>query len=236
MCPKGEPWDFEPQDQWDSSWKSTVKVAADVDNGMSLGLAWVPYILIAAVLVITRLGSSKFATYCNWLKGAAFTINIKNILGVEGANWSWQWGWCPGIIPFILVCLITFGLHKMPGEKIKASFTDTCKQIVGAFVAIIFGCALTEIYRYTGGADAAIDTSMLLSIAYALANLFQGAYIIIAPLIGVLGAYMSGPIKYSIFRRFQFLYRKDLIILINNSLNTTNNFSCEHKFLCLLFF
>ena len=192
LCPKGEAWDFEPKDAWDSTWKSTVAVAEDVDNGMSLALAWTPYILIAAILVITRIGSSKFATYCNWLKGSAFTIAIKNILGVEGANWSWQWGWCPGIIPFVLVCIITFGLHKMPGEKIKASFSDTCKQIVGAFIAIIFGCALTEIYRYTGGADAAIETSMLLSIAYALANLFQGAYIIIAPLIGVLGAYMSG--------------------------------------------
>ncbi|MDO5331194.1 MAG: L-lactate permease [Bacillota bacterium] len=192
MCPKGEVWDFEPKDQWDNSWKSTVEVKEDVDNGMSLALAWVPYILIAGLLVVTRLGASKFATYCNWLKGAAFTVSIKNILGVEGANWSWQWGWCPGIIPFVLVCLITFGLHKMPKEKISASFKDTCKQIVGAFIAIIFGCALTEIYRYTGGADAAIDTSMLLSIAYALANLFQGAYIIIAPLIGVLGAYMSG--------------------------------------------
>lgn len=192
MCPKGEPWDFEPQDQWDTSWKSTVKVAADVDNGMSLGLAWVPYILIAAVLVITRIGASKFATYCNWLKGSAFTISIANILGVEGANFSWQWGWCPGLIPFVLICLVTFAIHKMPGEKIKSAFTDTCKQIVGAFIAIIFGCALTEIYRYTGGADAAISTSMLLSIAQALANLFKQAYVIICPIIGVLGAYMSG--------------------------------------------
>jgi len=192
LCPKGEPWDFEPKEAWDSSWKSTVSVAEDVDNGMSLALAWTPYILIAAILVITRIGASKFGTYCAWLKGSAFTIKIANILGVEGASWSWQWGWCPGIIPFVLVCLITFGLHKMSSDKIKASFSSTCKQIVGAFIAIIFGCALTEIYRYTGGADAAIERSMLLSIAYALADLFQGAYIIICPLIGVLGAYMSG--------------------------------------------
>ncbi|MCQ2553130.1 MAG: L-lactate permease, partial [Clostridia bacterium] len=63
LCPK-ETWDFEPKEKWDASWKSNVQVSADVNNGMSLALGWTPYILIAAILVITRIGACKCGNFC----------------------------------------------------------------------------------------------------------------------------------------------------------------------------
>ena len=215
LCPK-KTWDFEPREQWDSTWLSKQEVKQDVDNGMSAVLAWVPYVLIALILVGTRL---------NWfglkdlLQGDAFKVSIKNILGVsypgvdadgnaisKTVDWVWNWGWCPGVFPFILVCILTFFLHKMPGAKVKEAFVDTFKQTSGAAIALFFGVSMVYIYRNTGMGAQLTDKSMLFVMAEALAGIFKGAYVIIAPIIGVLGAFMSGSntVSNTLFAGLQF--------------------------------
>ncbi len=202
LCPK-KTWDFEPREQWDSTWLSKQEVKQDVDNGMSAVLAWVPYVLIALILVGTRLNWFGLKTL---LTSDAFKVSIKNILGNENVNWTWNWGWCPGVFPFILVCILTFFLHKMPGAKVKEAFVDTFKQTSGAAIALFFGVSMVYIYRNTGMNAVLTDKSMLYVMAEALANIFKGAYVIIAPVIGVLGAFMSGSntVSNTLFAGLQF--------------------------------
>ena len=76
LCPK-KVWDFEPREQWDSTWLSKQEVKQDVDNGMSAILAWIPYVLIALILVGTRLNWFGLKTL---LTSDAFKVSIKNIL------------------------------------------------------------------------------------------------------------------------------------------------------------
>ncbi len=202
LCPK-EVWDFEPREQWHSDWLSKQEVKQDVDNGMSAVLAWVPYVLIALILVGTRLNWFGLKTL---LTSDAFKVKIAAILGIEKVNWTWNWGWCPGVFPFILVCILTFFLHKMPWAKVKESFGDTFKQCLGAAIALFFGVSMVYIYRNTGMNAALSDKSMLFVMAEALAKVFQGAYILIAPFIGVLGAFMSGSntVSNTLFAGLQF--------------------------------
>ena len=202
LCPK-KTWDFEPRSEWDASWLSKQEVKQDVDNGMSAVLAWVPYVLIALILVGTRLNWFGLKTL---LTSDAFKVSIKNILGNENVNWTWNWGWCPGIFPFILVCILTFFLHRMPGAKVKEAFVDTFKQTSGAAIALFFGVSMVYIYRNTGMNAVLTDKSMLYVMAEALANIFKGAYVIIAPVIGVLGAFMSGSntVSNTLFAGLQF--------------------------------
>ncbi len=193
LCPKGEPWDFPARDEWDASWRSRQQIRPEVDNGMSISKALLPYLMIALFIVVTRLGQNS---YTLWMKQGVFVAKIQNILG-QGINWNFQWAWNAGLFPFMLVCVLTWIIHKVPKEKIKITFKDTLGQASGAFVAILFGCALTEIYRYTNEGSLAIETgriaySMLLEMAYSLAGVFKSAYIIVCPFVGVLGAYMSG--------------------------------------------
>lgn len=202
LCPK-KTWDFEPRNEWDATWLSKQEVKQDVDNGMSAVLAWVPYVLIALILVGTRLNWFGLKTL---LTSDAFKVSIKNILGNENVNWTWNWGWCPGIFPFILVCILTFFLHRMPGAKVKEAFVDTFKQTSGAAIALFFGVSMVYIYRNTGMNAVLTDKSMLYVMAEALANIFKGAYVIIAPVIGVLGAFMSGSntVSNTLFAGLQF--------------------------------
>ena len=202
LCPK-EVWDFEPRENWDHAWLSKQEVKKDVDNGMSYVLAWTPYVLIVLILVATRLNWFGLKTL---LTSSAFKVSIKNILGNEKVNWTWNWGWCPGIFPFILVCVLTFFLHKMPMQKVKESFSDTFNQCLGAAIALFFGVSMVYIYRNTGMNAQLSNESMLYAMAEALAHIFQSAYIIIAPIIGVIGSFMSGSntVSNTLFSGLQF--------------------------------
>ncbi|MBO5557012.1 MAG: L-lactate permease [Oscillospiraceae bacterium] len=202
LCPK-QVWDFEPRDQWHSDWLSKQEVKQDVDNGMSAVLAWTPYVLIALILVGTRLNWFGLKTL---LTSDAFKVRISHILGNESVNWVWNWGWCPGVFPFILICILTFFLHRMPVAKVKEAFTDTFRQCLGAAIALFFGVSMVYIYRNTGMNAQLTNASMLYVMAEALAKIFQGAYVIIAPVIGVLGAFMSGSntVSNTLFAGLQF--------------------------------
>jgi len=188
LCPKTV-WDFERREVWEPSWLSTEPVKENAKGALHPALAWLPYALIAVLLVAARL---------DWfgMKGlftsSLFTFRIGGLLGREQVNWTWNWGWNPGIMPFVLVCALTFVLHRMSPGKIRVACCDTFRQVKGAAVAIAFGVSMVYLYRNTGVDAALTAKSMVLVMAESLAGAFSTAYLAVAPLIGVLGAFMSG--------------------------------------------
>jgi len=233
LCP-AKVWDFEAEDKWDKSWLSTISLKKDKDNGMSAILAWTPYILISLLLVATRL---------NWLglkdllKGSVFNVSIGGILGNEAVNWTWNWGWCPGIFPFVLVCLITFFIHRMPMSAVKESFTSTFKQLSGPAVALFFGVSIVFIYRNTGIDAGFSDKSMLYVMAESIADIAKGTYVAVAPLIGVLGSFMSGSntVSNALFAGLQFDtatfvgMSPVIIVALQNIGGACGNMICVHN-------
>ena len=215
LMPK-EIWDFDDRENWDKSWLSLQEVKADKDNGMSAALAWTPYVLIAAILVITRLPMLPVKAWLN----SHCIVKISNIFGVAGSSWAWKVANNPGLIPFLLIAFVTFAIHKVDGATIKEIFKDTWNQVTGAFIALLFGCAMVYVYRNTttmanlpaglqaiqASLGSTSTPTMLLVMAKALADLFKSAYIIVSPLIGVLGAFMSGSntVSNTLFASLQF--------------------------------
>ena len=184
LVPK-KTWDFGEPEKWDESWLATRKVSPVAESKMNLLLAWTPYVLIALILVITRipqLGVKGLLT-----GGAPFVVGIDNLFGFDNLDWKLKWAYLPGTA-FILVALLTNVLHKMNAEKIKQSWKDTIGQVTGAAIALFFGLALVEVMKY----DNAAGVSMMDTMASALANLGESLYVVIAPFIGVLGAFVSG--------------------------------------------
>ena len=198
LVPK-KTWDFGDPSEWHKDWLATSEVSPIKESKMSLIKAWVPYLLIAVILVITRipqLGLKSLLT-----SGAPFVIKINNILGFDNLDWSLKWAYLPGTF-FIIVSLITNIIHKMNKEQIKTSWGDTIKQVSGAALALIFGLALVEVMKYKND----LGTSMLDEMANALAMVGKSLYILIAPFIGVLGAFVSGSatVSMNLFTNLQF--------------------------------
>ena len=198
LVPKNT-WDFGDPEEWNKDWLATSKVSPTEQSNMSLIKAWVPYLLVALILVITRipqLGIKGLLT-----SGAPFVAKINNILGFDNLDWSLKWAYLPGTF-FIIVAIITNLLHKISWEKIKKSWKDTGSQISGAALALLFGLALVEIMKFKGPSG----FSMMDEMAGALAKVGKELYIIIAPFIGVLGAFVSGSatVSMNLFSNLQF--------------------------------
>jgi len=198
LVPK-KAWDFGDPAEWNKEWLATGKVAPAAESKMSLLKAWVPYLLIALILVITRipqLGVKDFLT-----GGAPFVIKVDNLFGFDSLDWNLKWAYLPGTF-FIIVALITNLLHKMDKTSIKQAWKDTGKQVSGAALALLFGLALVQVMKYKN----AVGLSMMDEMANALAMVGKELYVLISPFIGVLGAFVSGSatVSMNLFSNLQY--------------------------------
>lgn len=197
LVPK-KTWDFGNPAEWDKDWLATTKVSPIQESNMSVLKAWVPYVLIAVILVVTRIPELGVKDI---LSKGPFVVEIKNLLGFAGLDWSLKWAYVPGTA-FILAALITNVFHKMNGEQIKQSWKDTYGQVAGAAIAIVFGLALTKVLSFTpeGG------ESMMKTMAEALAQVGGTLFVAISPFIGVLGSFVSGSatVSMTLFTNLQF--------------------------------
>ena len=166
---------------------------------MSLLKAWVPYLLIALILVVTRIPQLQIKNLLT--SGEPFVLKINKLLGFDNLDWSFKWAYLPGTF-FIIVTLITNFIHKMNKEQIKESWKATLKQVSGAAMALLFGLALVEVMKFKN----ADGLSMMDTMANALSMVGEKLYVLISPFIGVLGAFVSGSatVSMNLFSNLQY--------------------------------
>lgn len=148
-------------------------------------------------------------------------------------NWVFKWAWNPGILPFILVAILTIFIHGMKGEEVKKAWKDTVTMVTGAAIALFFGVAMVQLFRYTNVDNTGMD-SMLLIMAKGLAAIAGKAYIVVAPFIGVLGAFISGSntVSNTLFSTLQFetasilVLPQVLIVALQNIGGGIGNMTC----------
>lgn len=248
LMPK-DVWTFEGMEEWgDKSWMSATTVSTVKEKSMSAFMAWLPYVVIGILLILTRVASFNIKPILN---NDPFILHINSILGFEDISWHFKFLWNPGIMPFMMIALVTIFVHRMTKAEAAAAIRDSCKQISGAAIALLFGVAMVNLYRYTCNADIGMsvlngetvevftntNSSMLYVMAHALANIFQGAYFIIAPLIGVLGAFMSGSctVSNTLFASLQFEtatligLSQVLIVALQNMGGAIGNMTCVNN-------
>lgn len=180
-------WTFPNKDAWDISWSGDAIVEpAKPRISMSLFRAWLPYILISILLVITRIPSLG-------LKGilSKQSIVLHNIGGIQGIDYTFQWAYLPGIIPFTLIAILTIFLHKMTKIEVTSAVKQTLKQTSNAIIPLFSGVAMVQLMLNTGNNPVGLPT-MLKVMAQFFTDISGSAYVIVSPLIGILGAFFSG--------------------------------------------
>ena len=194
-------WTFEGYEQWgEKNWGSSLAKSSVKDSGLSPLKAWMPYVIIGIALVLTRVDAFGIKAVLN---SDPLILHVHNIFGIEGVNWDFKVLYNPGIFPFLPIALATVFFHGMHGKDAGTALKKTGKQISGAAIALLFGVAMVNLYRYSG---TGANDSMLYTLSGAMAALFSGAYFVAAPLIGVLGAFMSGSntVSNTLFASIQF--------------------------------
>lgn len=162
--------------------------------------AWSPYLLIAIILVVTRIPTFGLKEMLESQK-----LTFSNIAGISDLTYNLKWAYLPGIIPFLLVALITHLMHNMSFKQVTLAWKTTFKQISGAAIALFAGVGMVQLMLNSGQNATCMD-SMLTEMAQAAAGLSGEAYPFFATIIGALGTFMSGSATVSniLFMSFQF--------------------------------
>ena len=196
-------WEFPERRQWEKTWLGSVDAEPERSESSrpSAAIAWLPYILVALLLVITRipqLGVKALIT------SPAVTISWANILGTD-LGYRLQLLYLPGTVPFVLVALITIPLHKMPAAAVRETWSRSLKQIVPAAIALVFALGMVNMMRFSGN-NASGHPDMLRVLSIAAAGAFSSVWVIVAPFVGILGAFMTGSNTVSniLFSAFQY--------------------------------
>lgn len=181
----GEKFDFGPRQSWPADW--TGSVAGDesrIREGMTPVKAWFPYLLVAGLLVLTRLpelGLGKALT--------ALQLTWPNLLGT-GLAARFDPFYSPGFI-FLVVSLAVLAAHKMSLREAGNAWRAAGGQILAAAPALLFAVPMVRVFINSGAGDAGL-ASMPLTLADGMANLAGGVWPLLAPWVGALGAFIAG--------------------------------------------
>ena len=203
FAPKvGEAWQFPPESAWQPDWSGTIDVSDRNLTGkpMSMGLAWTPYVLLAVLLVATRVPALKIQPL---LQSAWATMAYENILGTDITS-TVQLLYLPGSV-FIVVSLVTYFLHRMKGRDYTRAWKDSGRAMVSASVALIFTVPMVQVFINSEGGAAGID-KMPIVLAEGVAAVAASAWPLFAPFIGGFGAFVAGSntVSNMMFSLFQF--------------------------------
>lgn len=185
-----------PEKSWD--FEESTGNTLNKSNPLPLWLAWVPYLLVAVFLVLTRLDVLPIK---GWLRSVK--VGYQQIIGTEIST-SFEPLYLPGSI-FIVVILITIFIHKMTFEAVKVTMVDSLKTMSGTIIALGTAVPMVRIFINSelNGADL---MSMPMELATMVANSVGDAWPLVAPFIGALGSFISGSATFSnmMFSLFQF--------------------------------
>jgi lactate permease len=159
---------------------------AEQKTGIPLVKAWAPYAAIAVFLVATRVPFLPFKAIVR-----NFFIEFNNICGVRGVNYSWAILNNPGIFPFIIFTALVVLIYGMKRSGFAEIIKKTGKQVSNASIALLGGVALVQIMTNTQFNASGMD-SMTKVVATSLGSAFGGMYPLVAPLVGVFGAFVAG--------------------------------------------
>jgi lactate permease len=177
-------WEFDDRAAWPSYWLGTVSADPGiVRQKMPLIMAWLPYVLVGAVLVATRI-IPELRVFLQ-----TPTIVHSQILGTNVSN-TWQWLYSPGaIISFVALC--TFLIHRMNFTEIKSALGDSGKTIVAAGITLAFTIPLVRVFILSGVNETGLE-SMPILMARFVADTAGYSWPAFAAIIGALGAMIAG--------------------------------------------
>ena len=185
FLPEGEPWDFPAREKWEEQWVGNITAEAGEERPhMTLSLAWTPYLLVAVLLVLTRL---PFLPFRAWLTSISFTW--ANIAGTSLSQ-SVEPLYLPGTI-FIVVALATIFIHRMSMEEARMAWSDAAHKMAAPALALLFAVALVRVFIDSNTNASGLD-SMPLVLAEYVAGIAGGTWPFFAPIIGAMGAFVAG--------------------------------------------
>ena len=207
-------WDFAEPKDWPVEWMGSIQIKLDdltTKAPMSVGLAWLPYLLLAGLLVLSRVNADVKAFFLKNL-----VLGWSNILGEKGLSGSIEFLYLPGGI-MVIVVLATFVLQRMKFSELKAAVGESSRTLLGAGFVLIFTIPMVRILINSG-----VNLSGLPSLPRAMAELVASSvghvFPFFAPSVGALGAFIAGSNTVSNLMMAQFQFDTAQLIGVSGAM------------------
>jgi len=202
----------------------------EIKSEMSLVRAWAPYLIVIALLVISRTIDSVQTFF-----KTAVNLSINDIFGVDGLSSSLLLLYSPGFI-IIFVATLSVFIQGADVDNIKKSSVLSIKSVKGAALSLIPTLAMVQIFSNSGVNLSELD-SMPVYLASFLGEYFNGVWIILASYVGELGSFIAGsatvsaitfsPVQYQIAT--QYGLNVELILSLGLMGGAAGNMICVHN-------
>lgn len=140
-------------------------------------LAWLPYILLCTLILIT----SPLVPVLNSFIGQ-FSSNIHIYSGDVTSTTSFSWINTPGMMIIIATVIAGF-IQKIKLSYMVSIFKNTVIQLKTSFITIMSIVAISKIMSHSG---------MTSSISFGLCAITGSFYPLISPLLGAIGTFVTG--------------------------------------------
>ena len=209
-------WEFPPQEEWPAHWVGTIdpadaRAVVPSEYAVSPGRAWTPYVLLVALLVLTR-GVERVSRFLQGEEVDAFGVAVSLTLGtvttavgeitigVFGFEWTAilgtgitngvEFAYLPGtwLLVSALVAVPLFGMSR---KQVTEAWQEAWRNLRSPLVALAFVLAMAHVMLQSGAHADGVD-SMIVVLATATAGVVGPAYPFVAVFIGALGAALMG--------------------------------------------
>jgi lactate permease len=194
-------WDFPDSGAWPEEWVSGMEVKDESSIGhkpMSTARAWAPYLLLAVLLVLSRLPQLPLG---GWLQSLRITWH--GILGTEISGATAPL-YLPGSI-LVVVVIVTFFLHRMEWPALGRAVKDSSRVLLGAGFVLVFTVPMVRVYINSGVNAAGLMSMPIVMAEWVAANVGR-VWPMFAGVTGALGAFIAGSNTVSnlMFSAFQY--------------------------------
>ena len=185
LLPKDH-WDFEPAHHWPNTWIGTLAAQPLGHEEKKVGLfaAWLPYILVSLLLVLTR---TPLLPIGKWLN--SIQIQWHNVWGTAITASS-----APLYLPatlLVIAALSAMALHRMSTKRFAEAARVSLATALSAGFVLLFTIPLVRIYINSGLNGEGLD-SMPVMLASWTADKLGSIWLMVAPALGGLGAFIAG--------------------------------------------
>jgi lactate permease len=192
-------WQFQEEEKWDEDWKGTLKTKPIGETGkVSVVRAWIPYVLVSLLLILTRLDTLPFQGMLQQVEislGEPFSGGV----GVDSTPL-----YLPATI-LIAVSLLSILIYRMPIRHYAAAVSAAFKTVATAAAALLCAVPMVQVFINSEVETNAFGT-MPFQLALGAKSIFGSQWPLVSPIMGALGAFVAGSntISNMMFSGFQY--------------------------------
>ncbi|MGO3701983.1 MAG: L-lactate permease [Candidatus Saccharimonadales bacterium] len=152
---------------------------------MNIMKAWLPYGVVVVLLLLTRAVEpvKDFTT-------TVLNISWTSILGYDTINSTWQLLYSPGMILLVAASIAAL-VQRRSIMPMFGAMRQSVGVVTGALLALVPTLMMVQIFSNSGNNTAEL-ASMPVFIGESFAAVFGSVWVVAAPLLGAIGAFIAG--------------------------------------------